>query len=213
MLVNAKTTKEVETIEKNYFKCPGCDGKHDYSHVLRHIKDKGLCRLNFGPWKCFSCNTAVTGAVMKNGDVSLNTTSLISDQVKTLSLLSLREELLNKDSTMFIIIESISDNIDINKNMKYYFNNYICPVNYLRVPIIFNGDMDPHGIFKHVKTIIYPTNEILYNIIKEFGDDPDPSRLDISNLKIGYIEKLFDIKLNKETLVNLDFYGLEEHSF
>lgn len=185
----------VEKMELNFFKCPCCGEKISYTH-LAHEKNK-----SFGPWYCAQCGTGIHGIVKEDESVDIELSG--DKRVKTLVLLQFSGSLKDPDSTLFIIIEdsSILNTRDIALGKNDYFNYHDfkynereCPWNYLRFPIIYNLDTDPHGVFKHVKTIEFPTAEA-YNQLVE-GD----SRIvetgivelsDINGLTIEELQKLF----------------------
>lgn len=113
-----------------------------------------------GPWYCRFCGT---GHLIKRTEDGVNVSESKDRIVKTLVLLKLAERTKKPihivvEGRMFVPVgkeayEVISEQ---QGRDKYYYNEHTCPVNYLDAHIAVNGDTDPHGVFKHVQTVIKP---------------------------------------------------------
>lgn len=44
------------------------------------------------------------------------------------------------------------------EDLEYFYNEHTCPSNYLRFPIIVDGDTDCHGIFKFIEAVPRPSD-------------------------------------------------------
>jgi hypothetical protein len=76
-----------------------------------------------------------------------------SEMFKTLNLFSLD----TKKGLVYFVTEGVSTfepDDDLQSKQKYFYEEHTCPTNFIRCELIsFRGDMDPHGVFDHVRTI------------------------------------------------------------
>lgn len=81
---------------------------------------------------------------------------------RVLVLLRLRAPLAD-GKNVHIVLSKSSSNTD--EQDEFLYNEHTCPVNFLGVEVITDGDdMDPHGIFEYVQTIPAPADIDLDNI-------------------------------------------------
>ena len=147
--------------------CPTCHTlTFDVSHVI------GSKASTF-QWYCEACGTQAhigyDGA--QDFDVEAGDTTLI----KMWSLLRL-----DVDATLpiYVIYEGGSlpakigqplDMIQVNTDQEFLFNEHACPFNWLGATTIAGTDTDKHGLFRHVETILAPTQEQLRAMIESYG--------------------------------------------
>lgn len=150
------TPAQLVTTQKTEFLCMKCSepvGQFDQLHVGN----------NAGPWYCDNCGT---GHLIQRTEEGVNVAQAKDNIVKTLVLLQLNQPTekpihIVVEGMMFVPIgkdihEAITEQQDKDK---YYYNRHTCPSNYLHVRIAENGDTDPHGVFKHVQTVIKPDTD------------------------------------------------------
>lgn len=143
--MDAKITTET----KQYLRCPGCN---DDAHSWGHLN----IGQSFGPWYCDGCGLGIKGQATQDG-ASIETAS--DRKINTLVLLRLREPLASGEE-IHIIVEGMTfvkdgDNPDF-ENDVYFYDEYTCPWNYLRLPLKAGDDTDPHGVFVHQETVQMP---------------------------------------------------------
>lgn len=127
-----------------------------------------------GPWYCEFCGT---GHLIKRTEDGADVTESKDRIVKTLVLLKLAEPTKKPihivvEGRMFVPVgKEVSEVIDDQQSRdKYYFNEHTCPTNYLDARIAVNGDTDPHGVFKHVQTVIKPDGDNHGRIVTSSGN-------------------------------------------
>lgn len=126
-----------------------------------------------GPWYCKNCGT---GHLIQRTEKGVNVAQAKYNLVKTLVLLKLSQP---TEKPIHVVVEGrmllpigkdIHEAIDEQQDKdKYYYNQHTCPSNYLDVRIAENGDPDPHGVFKHVQTVIKPDGDDHGRIITSSG--------------------------------------------
>lgn len=154
-----KTTYKFE-----YVVCPWCEGES--GHRIDHLYDIHF-PVPFGPWLCNLCGASFSGSVLSPGDVSLR--KVESDLALARSMILLKLDA--KDGTVFFVIDRdrLFDVPDdsyeiIQSSQRYFFEEHSCPTNWLRdcAAVIYNGDPDPHGFLKFVRSVDVP---------RDFDDD------------------------------------------
>lgn len=73
---------------------------------------------------------------------------------KTYCLLSITAT----DGKAYFVVEGLqewpSTYEDMQIDKRYFYEEHTCPINYMRIPLIsFNGDRDPHGLFKFEEAV------------------------------------------------------------
>lgn len=137
MRVQAKT--------KLFVSCPSClEGSTRADHL-------NIGQLA-GPWSCESCREYYTIVRINESDFELTptgkyqtpiTVTLQSDTVPPITL---------KLNTWKYGHSQNDTPEEFFRHSEYYYNEHTCPTNWTREikQIIFEGDKDPHGVFKFV---------------------------------------------------------------
>ena len=78
--------------------------------------------------------------------------------LKTLSLLKIDA----LDGPIYFVVQGIYELCsaeELEAGKKHFYEEHTCPINFCQVEMIsHNGNHDPHGLFKHVRTIWMPKN-------------------------------------------------------
>lgn len=137
------TTVVPFTKPTRYIACPRCgEGEYEVSH-LRPGADTA--------WYCDDCGYKFRLQV--HDPISITLTVL--DECHTPTLVTLRSTV---PVTLLIKGRRLVKNgveVDDAESDHYYYEDCTCPINYLQwveKVVDDEGDMDPHGIFTHVKT-------------------------------------------------------------
>jgi len=128
---------------KVYIVCPHCNkGKTSISHLLEEKRD-----LTFGPWFCDDCGKSFNGEI-KNDEVFVEKrTRYVKDVLVFM-----------RNGNLLIAVKGYVFDDDY-KNLKYYYEEHTCPVNYFKtteaVIDINDRNTDPHGLFRFVGATPY----------------------------------------------------------
>lgn len=91
--------------------------------------------------------------------------------IETLNLL-IMDKSLSGENDVYIMVRGVDrcdkKGVIDSSNSDYFYNNHTCPWNYLRIPIMVNGDSDHHGVFRWVASIPLPD---------DYDDDGDFTEL------------------------------------
>ena len=145
---------ELNTFTKphRYIPCMHCGaGAFMVSHLIHGTR--------FGPWYCDDCGRSFTGRTVSDGSVEVEPHG--GRVVQT--LVTLRRE--PGDGPITLLVRGIQvldhdEEFDPERD-DYFYNEHTCPTNYLakvEKVIAPDGDEDPHGVFRWVKTeLLAPT--------------------------------------------------------
>lgn len=140
-------TQSTFTKPERYILCPACK-KEDFR----------VCHLPTGTktkWVCDECGVHFRVHVISADEVN---TEIVEEVRTEKTLVTLRSE-----GPVTLVVEGlrhtsakIPEDVDeFDRQERYYYDEHTCPTNYLscvRKVIDEDGDEDPHGIFKYVKT-------------------------------------------------------------
>lgn len=142
----------VKVKTKRVVVCPEC-GQHEFTieHLFEEKYQGRECR-----WSCDECSHRFTFVVV---DDVFKMEKIASDSVRSLVLL--QSEV---DSKLFVVTKGYTHFLpDGTKkpyavtadDNRYYYEEHTCPTNFLPgiERIIYDGDFDPHGIFKYVRHV------------------------------------------------------------
>lgn len=134
---------------KHYIVCPHCQG--DTGSVINHLLKEKLPR-EVGPWDCDSCGNYFELVIHSATDIDIKIVD--GKRIEKLEVLLV---LPPQDKPLYVVVEGMDfvkngDPIDLDKS--FHFDENSCPTNWLKVDrIYFDGDADPHGLFRFVRAI------------------------------------------------------------
>ncbi len=129
-----------------YIACPACSqGAHTVSHKMHGG--------GFGPWYCDECGQGFRGRTISGAEAEVELVD--SRVIKTVVTLRLDPD----DAPITLIVEGIQvlhgdEQFDPDRD-EYFYNEHTCPINFLpKVAEVIDdeGNNDPHGVFRWVKT-------------------------------------------------------------
>jgi len=131
------------TKPETYIACPTCGkGEHQVSHLRVGTATRWYCEEE-------ECGFAFSLRVISADSVEVR--ALEDQRVK--KLVTLRSE-----GPVTLVVEGMSlipESKSLSDGDEYFYNEYTCPINYLREVIEVRDDEgkdDPHGIFKYQST-------------------------------------------------------------
>jgi hypothetical protein len=148
-------------VSRVFIPCPDCGATDTFQvdHLFEGV------RRSFGPWPCEHCGIYIKGEVDENNNVSIETTDK-PRQRQGLMLLKIAYpgyDEPGKEQIYFVFDQPLYSHMFSNdgtlklEGQDYYINEHTCPTNITRnLAIIFGNDVDPHGVFRHVQTVIKP---------------------------------------------------------
>jgi len=157
-----KPILRVETTVTYSALCPHCNEYgFDYTHLRDDIiKNK---RKTVHDWHCNNCGVLHTLTIDKDGNGVVTPYKGKDGSVKhkTLVLLKLHKPL-SDGKEVFIVVEGMAFS-KIGKEptlqeYEHFCNEDRCPWNYLGIHIKEGENIDPHGVFEHIETIIKPSD-------------------------------------------------------
>jgi len=172
---------------KHYIVCPHCQG--DTGSYIDHLLEDKLPK-EVGPWSCDACGNYFELVINSATDIDIKL--LDYKRVEKLEVLLV---LPPQDKPLYVVVEGMDfvkkgEAMDLDKS--YFYNEHSCPTNWLKADrIYFDGDADPHGLFRFVRAI--PTRqaeEIDQGIHVKNGYKPDSGASDTSTEQ-EVIETLF----------------------
>lgn len=157
MTAKLATTRS-ETTVKYFYDCPSCaTGKFSYGHLRDSPHGMNVT------WDCPECG-AVINATATTGEpdkIMVRDTGKVERDYDTLVLL--RYSASTPEHPLYIVIKAKwyahAQDRALGETDVYFYDEHTCPWNYLRLPTLFAGDNDHHGLFEHVKTVLVPTLE------------------------------------------------------
>lgn len=191
--------KPATFITKRTIVCPECsnDTGASIEHLINPQKD-----TKFGPWYCDECGTSFEGLVDMSGQVFVKPNPN-NKAHEAMTLVSLPPQ---TEPFYFLLKRKVwtRQNEEVDLDLDYYINEHSCPTNWLRdiEVVMFDGDADPHGVIRHVRTIeMKDFNEVVRQVKVEenlIGPDQEDDG-DFSNLEHQVMEKAFpEIIKNEE---------------
>jgi hypothetical protein len=143
--------------------CPNCG---EPAGTVDHILD-GTGSKEFGPWYCDECGRGYGGKLLPGGEIEL----YLSKDMKVETLDHL--VILPQDKPVHFIVKGMAF-VDENgsrrdaEHKRFFYEEHTCPTNYVGVEMIaFDGDIDPHGLFKFVASTDMPDD---YDVDEDYGD-------------------------------------------
>ena len=141
----------MSTYTKNCMICPHCGARTDAS--VDHLK----AGQSFGPWYCDECGGGYQG---KANGAAIEVQKMSSRFSKTLDLLVLEPH----DMPIYFVMAGktyhakpdVDDDYD---GKQYFYEEHSCPTNWIgkTVMISSDGDTDPHGLLKFIRSIPRPS--------------------------------------------------------
>lgn len=138
----------MNTYTKTFMICPHC-GAHTNSSV-----DRLESGQSFGPWYCDECGGGYKG----NANGAATEVQKVSSRFsKTLDLLMLEPH----DKPIYFVLTGKcyhANPSDEEDEKRYFYEEHSCPTNWIgdTVMISVDGDTDPHGFLKFVRSIPSP---------------------------------------------------------
>ncbi len=138
----------MSTYTKTFIICPHC-GAHTNSSV-----DHLDCGQSFGPWYCDKCGGGYCG----NANGTTTEVRMVADTFKkTLDLLVLNPH----DKPIYFVMKGrhYQPKTDIdNEKKRFFYEQHSCPTNWIinTILISVDGDTDPHGFMKFVRSVPHP---------------------------------------------------------
>lgn len=203
-----RTTKPAVLVQKikTVFKCPHC-GK-DTSSAIDHI-DLNVPDREIAGWHCGVCGMENILSIVNN---TLMITPSLKKEIKLISLVRSFEPLISGDYIyMFVKTSARTDKKgvlepleQINANKEFWLNEHTCPSNWLRLTVAHNDDLDPHGLFQHVRTIVAPdAPHMLYTANGEESPDPEGNYDNCYGFNENVLRLLFpEVTLTSNTVIN-----------
>lgn len=136
---------------KRVVECPVCQ-EHEFTieHLFGDLQGRECC------WSCDQCSTRFSFLVK---DDVFTMEKIAPDHMRSLVLLqSLVDPKLHVVTKGFTRLADTGDKPPYEEtadNKRYYYEEHTCPTNFMRgvERIIYDGDFDPHGIFKYVRHV------------------------------------------------------------
>lgn len=194
---------------KTVFKCLHCG--QDTSSPIDHI-DLNVPDRDIGGWHCQGCGMENVLSIVNK---TLMITPSLKKETKLISLLKSFEPLMSGDY-IYIFIKTSSrsgkdgvvDSLDkINDDKEYWINQHTCPSNWLRHSISHDNDLDPHGVFQHVRTIIAPeAPHLLYTDNCRDVPDPDENYNTCWSFNEKVLRELFpEVTITSKTSIDQEY--------
>lgn len=153
------------TVKTIRIACPNCgEATGDVGHILDRSGPS-----EFGPWFCDECGRGYCGKLLPGGEIDLWVTDAM--RIDTLDHLVLPPQ----DKPVHFVVKGMSFVDEKGSrgrpdHKRFFYEEHTCPTNYIGVEMIaFDGDTDPHGLFKFAGTQDMPKD---YDIDDDYGDGP-----------------------------------------
>lgn len=152
---------KAELKTKRFVACPnGCEIGRDGVGCVDHLIDK---KTSAGPWYCDVCGQGWWLEFDGVGGVDLRARA--EKLIRRIVVLELPPQ--TKPITILLKEHHVRfhENDDEDREgLRYYYDEHTCPTNWMRVgAVVFDGDGDPHGLFRFVRVIDDAEDRELHN--------------------------------------------------
>lgn len=175
------------TYTREYLTCPWCGGES--GQRVDHLYTAATFPVHGGPWYCDDCGMPMDVLVIAPGDVETSRSANHGSRVRSMVLL--RAD--GVDCPVYLVFDHdrYLGDTDDQEHQRFLFEEHSCPQNWMHecVAIIKDGDCDPHGFFKFVRSVDVPEDfdvdsEAWFSLFPEAFDegpviDAEPVRLAI----------------------------------
>lgn len=151
------TRQDVIVVPRFKVNCPhaGCTGTHDFTHLIEDAKGEPV---RWGPWYCSECGKAARATDVTTAGALVEAMS--EQKVRTLVLLACIGTRIQEDQ-LYVVTEGMAfkkDGVVDITHEKYFYEEHLCPSHFMKAEVLVGNDTDPHGIFRHIETVITPSD-------------------------------------------------------